>query len=64
MRLRGLKLYRCGEPGTKHAPPKKIADLMVKHLGPHARIYPGGEYPSIPDALAKLLIADKAAEEF
>ena len=63
MKIRALKTYRCGEPaGAKTAPPKKLEDLMVKHLGAHGRIFAGGSYPNLPDSLAKALIEDKAAE--
>lgn len=63
MKVKALKKYRCGETASGSAPPKKINDLMVKHLGPHGRLFVGGEYPNLHPELVKALKDDKAVEE-
>lgn len=62
MKVRALKQYRCGEPGTKFAPPKKIQALMEEHCGKHGRLWVGGTYANLHPALVKALLDDKAVE--
>ena len=62
--VEGIKMYRCGGPeGDPSAPPEAIAKLMIKHMGAHGRIFPGGAYPNMPGELARALLKDGAVKE-
>ncbi|MBT8463015.1 MAG: hypothetical protein KJO44_10890 [Gemmatimonadetes bacterium] len=62
-RLKALRSYRCGEPGTRFEPPEEIGQLMVETFGKHCRIFEGAIYGNFPENLATALLRDGAVEE-